>query len=604
MQSLISQISHLFATQSLNTLENSGLQYGASTITDFGGLLEGFSGGDYTAEIATLNGNLLQPSPAPISFQLTQFALTAQPGASDGSVEYSGEITHARIESDLLDLTGIRQNTNANTQSDVNSFTADNYTNLTSLSSQTLTVDSMRAASSLSTDSIGSNVGPITTLNNFANESVIKSHLSSLNQQTVNIQDENLINSRQSLAAPVETSLKTDVLQNNINIFTKENDIRSNANSNLLNSTTIDDVIVNNITSTNKSPDQTLSAYSVASIDDKATKNPKNLNILSVDNKISVSNESHIVDSRIPGSKVNLTDDSINVSEKSDIRPLATDLNRINSSALNNQNVPNENAAVSELPKDELEVNAVKQTYNPLQQDEIKRVESNARDEIVNIRSHGLDQNTFSDNGRATNRNEFGVDLTSSIKNQEFVQDVKFTPNNIAIDKANIHSPASPEPLSTNNRLSGLDKPLLQLNSNNEVGNGDDLAQQIAWAKNTNTNNIKIAISPEHLGALEINIESDKDGLNIQFLTQNSTAKEALETFMPRLKDMLEQDGLNLQNANVSQQDKGQSDNAEYENAEQFVSQSDTNDQFNPNSASEANTSSAQSNNRLLEAFA
>ena len=66
---------------------------------------------------------------------------------------------------------------------------------------------------------------------------------------------------------------------------------------------------------------------------------------------------------------------------------------------------------------------------------------------------------------------------------------------------------------------------------------------------------------------------------------------------------MLEQNGLNLQNANVSQQDKGQNDNSTFSESEHFMSQSAREEKTNANNGSDANESS-QSKNYILEAFA
>ena len=92
-----------------------------------------------------------------------------------------------------------------------------------------------------------------------------------------------------------------------------------------------------------------------------------------------------------------------------------------------------------------------------------------------------------------------------------------------------------------------------------EIRNGNDIADHIAWARQNNAQQVRISVSPEHLGAVDISIDDAPEGLNIQFVTQNLQAKEALELFMPRLKEMLEQSGLNLQNASVSQYGEGKS---------------------------------------------
>lgn len=137
-----------------------------------------------------------------------------------------------------------------------------------------------------------------------------------------------------------------------------------------------------------------------------------------------------------------------------------------------------------------------------------------------------------------------------------------------------------------------------------EIRNGNEIAEQIAWAQRHNAQQVRISIAPEHLGAIDISIDDVAEGLNIQFVTQNIQAKEALEQFMPRLKEMLEQSGFNLQNANVSQQGDGKSGfNYSERMAEELIREEAENDSRHALSDVEDN-SAATSSNQLLDAFA
>lgn len=137
-----------------------------------------------------------------------------------------------------------------------------------------------------------------------------------------------------------------------------------------------------------------------------------------------------------------------------------------------------------------------------------------------------------------------------------------------------------------------------------EIRNGNDIAEQIAWAQRNNTQQVRISISPEHLGAIDISIDDAADGLNIQFMTQNAQAKDALELFMPRLKEMLEQSGFNLQNANVSQQGEGKSNfNLSEQATEDFSQKQAEDDSYHVKNGLE-DTQETNSSNQLLDAFA
>lgn len=137
-----------------------------------------------------------------------------------------------------------------------------------------------------------------------------------------------------------------------------------------------------------------------------------------------------------------------------------------------------------------------------------------------------------------------------------------------------------------------------------EIRNGNDIAEQIAWAQRNNTQQVRISISPEHLGAIDISIDDAADGLNIQFMTQNALAKDALELFMPRLKEMLEQSGFNLQNANVSQQGEGKSHFNLSEQATEDFSQEQADDDSYHGQNDLEDTQQINSSNQLLDAFA
>ena len=145
----------------------------------------------------------------------------------------------------------------------------------------------------------------------------------------------------------------------------------------------------------------------------------------------------------------------------------------------------------------------------------------------------------------------------------------------IAEIKTGAHQPAdkpaislsAPDALSAADKALNTDRPVLSMNASNRLNNGDDIAQQIAWAKQHNIHHIRLSVYPQHLGAVDISIEHDAGGINVQFLTQHMPAKEALEAFMPRLKEMLEQDGLNLQNASVGQQHDRQDNRQDKDNS-------------------------------------
>ena len=137
-----------------------------------------------------------------------------------------------------------------------------------------------------------------------------------------------------------------------------------------------------------------------------------------------------------------------------------------------------------------------------------------------------------------------------------------------------------------------------------DVRNGNEIAEQIAWARQNNAQQLRISVSPEHLGAVDISIDDAADGLNIQFVTQNLQAKEALELFMPRLKEMLEQSGLNLQNASVSQQGEGKQQFNLFDQSSNELVQHEIDDDISVTQTDVVHNQASHSSNQLLDAFA
>jgi flagellar hook-length control protein FliK len=64
----------------------------------------------------------------------------------------------------------------------------------------------------------------------------------------------------------------------------------------------------------------------------------------------------------------------------------------------------------------------------------------------------------------------------------------------------------------------------------------------------------RINLHPAELGRLQIAVTSEGDATRVAFVVDNAQAKEALEQAMPRLREFLQQAGLQLAEGSVSQQ--------------------------------------------------
>ncbi len=81
-----------------------------------------------------------------------------------------------------------------------------------------------------------------------------------------------------------------------------------------------------------------------------------------------------------------------------------------------------------------------------------------------------------------------------------------------------------------------------------------DLGEQIVWMNNKEIAAAEIKLNPLHLGPISIRIDVGQDNqTSIQFTAQHAETKEALEASIPKLREMLQGQQLNLVNVNISQ---------------------------------------------------
>lgn len=68
----------------------------------------------------------------------------------------------------------------------------------------------------------------------------------------------------------------------------------------------------------------------------------------------------------------------------------------------------------------------------------------------------------------------------------------------------------------------------------------------------------EVQLHPEDLGAMQIKLNLQQDQLSVQFVVQPGAAKEALEQQMPKLRDLLEQQGIALADSDIEERSSQQ----------------------------------------------
>jgi len=91
----------------------------------------------------------------------------------------------------------------------------------------------------------------------------------------------------------------------------------------------------------------------------------------------------------------------------------------------------------------------------------------------------------------------------------------------------------------------------------NQLGShgwGDELASRVKWQIGQEIQEAKISLNPRELGPLQVKINIIDDQAHVHFVTHHGSVRDAIEDAIPRMREMLEQSGMVLADAGVSQQ--------------------------------------------------
>ncbi len=77
-------------------------------------------------------------------------------------------------------------------------------------------------------------------------------------------------------------------------------------------------------------------------------------------------------------------------------------------------------------------------------------------------------------------------------------------------------------------------------------------SQRVVWSVG-NAQSAQLRLNPAELGRIDIQVNIDNDKANVVFTTQQGVVKEAIEQALPRLRDMLAEQGVDLENVEIFQ---------------------------------------------------
>jgi Flagellar hook-length control protein FliK len=94
----------------------------------------------------------------------------------------------------------------------------------------------------------------------------------------------------------------------------------------------------------------------------------------------------------------------------------------------------------------------------------------------------------------------------------------------------------------------------LPINSTfNQSSWGDEIGDRVKWLIGQNVQTARLSLNPPQLGPIEVKITVQNDQMNIMFTAHHAAVRDALESAVPRLREMFGDSGLNLVDVDISQ---------------------------------------------------
>lgn len=126
----------------------------------------------------------------------------------------------------------------------------------------------------------------------------------------------------------------------------------------------------------------------------------------------------------------------------------------------------------------------------------------------------------------------------------------------------------------TEARASGATAPPAVAIPVGQPGWHQELGDRVVWMTGKSLDSASIHLNPPHLGPVEVRISMNHDQqASIQFLSEHAAVREAIEAAIPRLREMMVGQQLNLVDVNVSnqspQQQSAQRDDGRSQNPQQ-----------------------------------
>jgi flagellar hook-length control protein FliK len=101
------------------------------------------------------------------------------------------------------------------------------------------------------------------------------------------------------------------------------------------------------------------------------------------------------------------------------------------------------------------------------------------------------------------------------------------------------------------------------------------LTEKVRWMVNSKNLSAEIRLDPPDLGGMNIKVNLSGDSASVSFVVQSQHARDALDQAIPRLREMLDEQGIDLGESSVEQDGRGKGQSGD--NQEHIASNADSN---------------------------
>ena len=130
------------------------------------------------------------------------------------------------------------------------------------------------------------------------------------------------------------------------------------------------------------------------------------------------------------------------------------------------------------------------------------------------------------------------------------------------------------------------------------------LQERVSSMLSINNKEAEIRLDPPEMGSMHIRIRSDAEQAQINFVVQNQQAKEALEQSLPRLREMLMQQGLDLGESSISYGDPSKEQGQQEGNSQEKMVNEQSTDETKSDQPDKQNHGSEQQTSSSIDYYA